>query len=350
MVFDKTGTLTRGEFSVVKVESVGMSERELMVLTAAAESHSNHPIARSICDHAGDIDSIVTDHRHIAGKGVTATVDGRSVAVGSASLMESMGISGFRDTDEIGTHVHVSVDGAYAGHILISDVLKDDSKDAVAELRGLGIRTCMLTGDGRVIGRIAEFQGNSEVLQLNCLKWTGLEGQLSDSSGTWIRSPFGILTEITLPIDDMRDNEYVLNAAQLRLSTAVTPSSKYKPSVPSTLLLIRKDKMQEFFAKNNTADKTESAGDGVSAAQRLQPGEALVRDGVETRQERSRNNLQHRLFLRPAHLCGAGRGAALRRLSETHGRRQDGRTDAEGRGGASGGSRRSPLIWRSPSQ
>ena len=106
--------------------------------------------------------------------------------------------------------------------------------------------------------RIAEFQGNSEVLQLNCLKWTGLEGQLSDSSCTWIRSPFGILTEITLPIDDMRDNEYVLNAAQLRLSTAVTPSSKYKPSVPSTLLLIRKDKMQEFFAKNNTADKTES--------------------------------------------------------------------------------------------
>lgn len=106
--------------------------------------------------------------------------------------------------------------------------------------------------------RIVEFQGNSEVLQLNCLKWSGLESQLSDSTCTWIRSPFGVLTEITLPIDDMRDNEYVLNSAQLRLSTAVTPSSKYKPSVPTMLLLIRKDKMQEFFSKNNTADKTES--------------------------------------------------------------------------------------------
>lgn len=106
--------------------------------------------------------------------------------------------------------------------------------------------------------RIVEFQGNSEVLQLNSIKWTGLESQLSDNSCTWIRSPFGVLTEITLPVDQMRDNDYVLNAAQLRLSTAVTPSSRYKPSVPSMLLLIRKDKMQEFFSKNNTADKTES--------------------------------------------------------------------------------------------
>ncbi len=106
--------------------------------------------------------------------------------------------------------------------------------------------------------RIAEFQGNSEVVQLNSIKWSGLESQLSDNSCTWIRSPFGVLTEITLPIDQMRSDEYVLNAAQLRLSTAVTPSSQYKPSVPSTLLLIRKDKMQEFFSKNNTADKTES--------------------------------------------------------------------------------------------
>ncbi len=106
--------------------------------------------------------------------------------------------------------------------------------------------------------RIAEFQGNSEVMQLNCIKWSGLEGQLSDNSCTWIRSPFGVLTEITLPVDQMRSDEYVLNAAQLRISTAVTPSSKYKPSVPPTLLLVRKDKMQEFFAKNNAADKTES--------------------------------------------------------------------------------------------
>ena len=106
--------------------------------------------------------------------------------------------------------------------------------------------------------RMAEFQGNSEVLQLNCLKWTGLDDELADNSCTWIRSPFGVLTEITLPIDEMRTDEYVLNSAQLRISTAVTPSSQYKPSVPSILLLIRKDKMEEFFAKNHTADKTES--------------------------------------------------------------------------------------------
>ena len=106
--------------------------------------------------------------------------------------------------------------------------------------------------------RMAEFQGNSEVLQLNSIKWTGLENQLADNSCTWIRSPFGTITEITLPIDEMRDDNYVLNAAQLRLSTAVTPSSQYKPSVPGTLLLVRKEKMQEFFAKNNNTDKTES--------------------------------------------------------------------------------------------
>lgn len=105
---------------------------------------------------------------------------------------------------------------------------------------------------------MAEFHGNSEVLQLNCFKWSDLESQLSDSSCTWIRSPFGILTEITLPVDEMKSDDYVLNAAQLRLSTAVTPSSQYKPSVPSTLLLIRKEKMQQFFAKNSSADKTES--------------------------------------------------------------------------------------------
>ncbi len=106
--------------------------------------------------------------------------------------------------------------------------------------------------------RMAEFQGNSEVLQLNCVKWTGLDDELADNSCTWIRSPFGVLTEITLPIDEMRTDEYVLNSAQLRLSSAVTPSSQYKPSVPSTLLLIRKDQLQDFFAKNHLTDNTES--------------------------------------------------------------------------------------------
>lgn len=110
----------------------------------------------------------------------------------------------------------------------------------------------------RMESLMAEFPGNSEVLQLNCFNWSGLDSQLSDSSYTWIRSPFGLLTEITLPIDDMRDNEYVLNSAMLRLSTAVTPSSKFKPSVPSTLLLVRKGKLQDFFNKNQTVDNIES--------------------------------------------------------------------------------------------
>ena len=149
VVFDKTGTLTRGEFSVVRVEPVGMTEDDLIRYTAAVESHSNHPIARSVCDYAGKNMGSATEDRNVPGMGVTAKVDGRSVAVGSLQLMESVGISGIADTDEAGTHIHISVDGTYAGHILIADVLKDDSKDAVSELRSMGIRTCMLTGDGR---------------------------------------------------------------------------------------------------------------------------------------------------------------------------------------------------------
>lgn len=105
---------------------------------------------------------------------------------------------------------------------------------------------------------MAEFPGNSEVMQLNSFKWTGLESQINDSSCTWIRTPFGLLTEITLPIDDMRDDEYVLNSAKLCISTAVTPSSRFKPSVPNNLILIRKDRMQEFFSRNRSIDNTES--------------------------------------------------------------------------------------------
>lgn len=110
----------------------------------------------------------------------------------------------------------------------------------------------------RMESRMAEFYGNKEVIQFNCFKWTGLEEQLADNDFTWIRTPFGLLTEITLPIDDMRDNRYVLNAAQLCMSTANTPSSRFKPSVPSILMLIRKDNMQSFFGKNSTIDNSQS--------------------------------------------------------------------------------------------
>ena len=112
--------------------------------------------------------------------------------------------------------------------------------------------------DPKMESLMAEFPGNKEVIQFNCFKWTGLDEQLADNDFTWIRTPFGLFTEITLPIDDMRDNEYVLNAAQLCLSTANTPSSRFKPSVPSRLLLIRKDMMYSFFEKNSNTDNTES--------------------------------------------------------------------------------------------
>ena len=105
---------------------------------------------------------------------------------------------------------------------------------------------------------MAEFPSNTEVLQLNTFKWKNLETQLTDDGSTWIRSPFGLLTEITLPVDDMRDDDYVLNSALLRISTAVTPASRFKPSAPTTLLLIRKDMARKFFSRNNITDDTES--------------------------------------------------------------------------------------------
>ena len=113
-------------------------------------------------------------------------------------------------------------------------------------------------GNPKLESPVAEFSGNSEVLQVNSLKWTGLESQIDNDSCTWIRSPFGVLTEITLPIDSMRDDSYVLNSALLRLSTATTPSSRFKPSAPYRLLLIRKDEMKKFFSKNSAIDNIES--------------------------------------------------------------------------------------------
>ncbi|MBO4502747.1 MAG: cadmium-translocating P-type ATPase [Candidatus Methanomethylophilus sp.] len=160
VVFDKTGTLTKGEFKVHRVEPVGMTEGELMEYAASVEIHSNHPIAKSICSYAGkktadgDVETV-----NVSGKGVTAKVDGRDVAVGNAGLMADLGIT-HGVSDEVGTHVYVAVDGAYAGHILISDSLKDDAKQAIADLKGMGISSHMLTGDTAAVGhRIAEELG-----------------------------------------------------------------------------------------------------------------------------------------------------------------------------------------------
>ena len=105
---------------------------------------------------------------------------------------------------------------------------------------------------------VVEFLGNEEVMQLNNFKWSGLEKQLDDNSCTWIRTPFGILTEITLPIDSMKDQNSVLNSAQICLSSANTPSTRFKPSVPSSVILIRKSILESFFSKNNLTDNVES--------------------------------------------------------------------------------------------
>ena len=105
---------------------------------------------------------------------------------------------------------------------------------------------------------MADFPGNSEVMQMNCFRWTGLDSRLNDNEATWIMSPFGLFTEIELPVDDMKKDGSVLNSAQMCLSCAVTESAPYKPANPAYLMLIRKDKAREFFSKNSNIDDIES--------------------------------------------------------------------------------------------
>lgn len=166
VVFDKTGTLTRGNFAVTGVHHSELEDEELLRLAAHAESHSPHPIAKSILTAYGrDIDpSLVSNVKDISGHGVTATVDGHEVAAGNSRLMTSLGIP-FQDCHSIGTIVHMAVDGAYAGHIVISDELKDHSKAAIEGLYEAGVKkTVMLTGDNEATAKqIAESININEV-------------------------------------------------------------------------------------------------------------------------------------------------------------------------------------------
>lgn len=113
-------------------------------------------------------------------------------------------------------------------------------------------------GNKYVASYMVDFPGNGEVMQMNCFKWTGLDNRLNDDEFTWIMSPFGLLTEIDLPIDDMKKDGSVLNSAQVHLSCAITPSARFKASAPNYLMLIRKDKAREFFSKNSDQDEKES--------------------------------------------------------------------------------------------
>ena len=149
VVFDKTGTLTKGVFEVAGVHHNIMEEAKILEYAALAESFSTHPISRSLKTAYGkEIDqNRVTDVEEISGNGVTAKVDGVSVAVGNAKLMKRIGVEAV-ECHQVGTVIHVAINGAYAGHILIADVPKPTSKEAIANLKKHGIKeTVMLTGD-----------------------------------------------------------------------------------------------------------------------------------------------------------------------------------------------------------
>ncbi len=166
VVFDKTGTLTRGVFEVNGIHHAAIEQEKLLEYAALAESASSHPISRSLQRACGkEIDrSRVSDIQEISGNGVTAKVDGISVAAGNDKLMKRLEIP-FRDCHQTGTVIHVAIDGAYAGHIVISDVVKPHAKEAVAALKKAGVeKTVMLTGDaGKVAEQVAASLGIDEV-------------------------------------------------------------------------------------------------------------------------------------------------------------------------------------------
>ena len=154
IVFDKTGTLTKGTFNVTDIQPNGMSRDELLEITAYAESYSNHPISMSLKQAYGrPIDNArLADAEEISGHGVKALFDGRSVMAGNAKLMQRENIP-YNRGEIVGTVVHVAVNGAYAGFITISDEIKDDSKQAIRDLKANKIRkTVMLTGDSKAAG------------------------------------------------------------------------------------------------------------------------------------------------------------------------------------------------------
>ena len=162
MVFDKTGTLTQGVFEVNGIHHSEMENEKLIEYAALAESASSHPISKSLQRAYGkEIDrSRVSDIREISGNGIIAKVDGREIAIGNDKLMKHMGIS-FINCHSVGTILHMAVDHKYAGHIVISDVVKTHSKEAVQELKKAGIRkTVMLTGDAKKVAeQVAEDLG-----------------------------------------------------------------------------------------------------------------------------------------------------------------------------------------------
>ncbi len=166
VVFDKTGTLTKGVFEVSGIHHCPIEDEKLLEFAALAECASSHPISKSLRTAYGkEIDrSRVSDIEEISGSGVTATVDGHKIAAGNDRLMRTLGIE-YTDCRSAGTIVHVAIDGRYSGHIIISDVVKPTSKQAVAELKRAGVeKTVMLTGDSSSVAeKVAAQLGIDEV-------------------------------------------------------------------------------------------------------------------------------------------------------------------------------------------
>ncbi len=166
VVFDKTGTMTKGVFEVNGIHHSPYKDEELLEYAALAESYSTHPISKSLQRAYGKpIDkNRVSDVEEIGGHGLTAKVDGKVVAAGNAKLMKKLGIE-YHDCSHVGTIVHVAIDGKYAGHILISDVIKEHAAEAIAALKKSGIeKTVMLTGDAKnVAEHVAAQLGIDEV-------------------------------------------------------------------------------------------------------------------------------------------------------------------------------------------
>lgn len=166
VVFDKTGTLTKGVFNVQEIHPEGVSKEELLELTAHAESYSNHPISLSLKRaYSKEIDNgRISDVEEISGHGVIATVDGKKVMAGNIKLMKMMDIPYFKG-ELIGTIVHVAVNNKYIGYIVIADEVKEDSAQAIKELKAANIKqTVMLTGDNKSIGsKVAKELGLDKV-------------------------------------------------------------------------------------------------------------------------------------------------------------------------------------------
>ena len=166
VVFDKTGTLTRGVFNVTAIHPDHCGEAQLLELAALAESYSDHPISRSLKEAYGkELDaSRVSNVEELSGRGVRATVDGRQICAGNDKLMEDIGVS-WHPCHRVGTTVLVASDGVYLGHIVISDEVKPDAKEAITALKACGVRrTVMLTGDAKAVGEsVAQELGLDEV-------------------------------------------------------------------------------------------------------------------------------------------------------------------------------------------